>query len=219
VNQRYEDTTVIRAPFDGVITVKSAQPGQIVSPQFSGGGGIATIVDMGSLEVDVDVSENFISRVHAKQPATITLNAYPDWHIPAEVIAIVPTADRSKATVQVRVAFKQRDPRILPEMGARVSFVDDNATATARSTATAAVTASSVPTEAVETDGENSAVFEVEGPIVHRRVVQLGQKDGSRQTILSGLAPGGTVAIGAFAKLHDGVKIRIASEQMANSPR
>jgi RND family efflux transporter MFP subunit len=111
VNQRYEDTTVIRAPFDGVITVKSAQPGQIVSPQFSGGGGIVTIVDMDSLEVDVDVSENFISRVHSKQPAAITLNAYPDWHIPAEVIAIVPTADRSKATVEVRVGFKQRDAR------------------------------------------------------------------------------------------------------------
>ena len=122
INQRYEDDTVIRAPFAGMVTVRNAQPGEIVSPQFSGGGGIAQIVDMNSLEVDVDVSENFISRVHPHQLATITLDAYPDWHIPAEVIAIIPTADRAKATVQVRVGFKQKDARILPQMGARVSF-------------------------------------------------------------------------------------------------
>jgi len=125
INQRLEDDTLIRAPFDGVVTATNAQPGQIVSPQFSGGGGLAEIVDMHSLEVDVDVSENFISRVHPHQPATITLDAYPDWHIPAEVIAIIPSADKTKATVQVRVGFKQNDPRILPQMGARVSFLAD----------------------------------------------------------------------------------------------
>ncbi|HEX3836472.1 MAG TPA: efflux RND transporter periplasmic adaptor subunit [Steroidobacteraceae bacterium] len=209
VNQRYEDTTVIRAPFTGVITVKSAQPGQIVSPQFSGGGGIATIVDMDSLEVDVDVSENFISRVHAKQPAAITLNAYPDWHIPAEVIAIVPTADRSKATVEVRVAFKQKDARILPEMGARVSFVDDSSPNAADSSATAVATAVIVPTDAVQTEGDNGAVFVIDGHTVHRQAVLLGQKGSAGQTILSGLAPGATVAIGDFTKLHDGARIKI----------
>jgi RND family efflux transporter MFP subunit len=123
INLRYEDDTVIKAPFDGVVTVKSAQPGEIVSPQFLGGGGIAKIVDMDSLEVDVDVSENFINRVHSKQAAVITLNAYPSWRIAAEVIAVIPTADRSKATVKVRIGFKQKDPRIVPEMGARVSFL------------------------------------------------------------------------------------------------
>jgi RND family efflux transporter MFP subunit len=209
VNQRYEDTTVIRAPFNGVVTVKSAQPGQIVSPQFSGGGGIATIVDMDSLEVDVDVSENFISRVHAKQPAAITLNAYPDWHIPAEVIAIVPTADRSKATVEVRVAFKQRDTRILPEMGARVSFVDDASPNAANSSATAITTAVIVPADAVQTEGDNGAVFVADGRMVHRQVVLLGQKGSNGQTILSGLEPDATVAIGDFTKLHDGAKIKI----------
>jgi multidrug efflux pump subunit AcrA (membrane-fusion protein) len=107
------------------LTVKSAQPGEIVSPQFLGGGGIAKIVDMDSLEVDVDVSENFINRVHSKQAAVITLNAYPSWQISAEVIAVIPTADRSKATVKVRIGFKQKDPRIVPEMGARVSFLED----------------------------------------------------------------------------------------------
>jgi RND family efflux transporter MFP subunit len=207
VNQRYEDTTVIRAPFNGVITVKSAQPGQIVSPQFSGGGGIATIVDMDSLEVDVDVSENFISRVHAKQPAAITLNAYPDWHIPAEVIAIVPTADRSKATVEVRVGFKQRDARVLPEMGARVSFVDDASPTPGSSSAVS--TAVIVPADAVQTEGDSGAVFVVDGRMVHRQVVLLGQKGSNGQTILSGLDPGTTVAIGDFTKLHDGARIKI----------
>jgi RND family efflux transporter MFP subunit len=123
INQRYEDDTVIKAPFDGVVTMKSAQPGEIVSPQFLGGGGIAKIVDMDSLEVDVDVGENFINRVYSKQPAVITLNAYPDWQIPAEVIAVIPTADRAKATVKVRIGFKEKDPRIVPEMGVRVSFL------------------------------------------------------------------------------------------------
>jgi RND family efflux transporter MFP subunit len=123
INQRYEDDTIIRAPFDGVVTVKSAQPGEIVSPQFLGGGGIAKIVDMDSLEVDVDVGENFINRVHSKQTAVITLDAYPNWHIPADVIAVIPTADRAKATVKVRIGFKEKDPRIVPEMGARVSFL------------------------------------------------------------------------------------------------
>jgi RND family efflux transporter MFP subunit len=133
INQRLEDDTVIRAPFDGVVTAINAQPGQIVSPQFSGGGGLAEIVDMNSLEVDVDVSENFISRVYPHQPATITLDAYPDWHIPAKVIAIIPTADKDKGTVEVRVGFKQQFPRILPQMGARVSFLADAPSANASS--------------------------------------------------------------------------------------
>jgi RND family efflux transporter MFP subunit len=136
VAQRNEDDMTVRAPFDGVITVKVAQKGEIVSPMSAGGGfartGIGTIVDMDSLEVEVDVSENFINRVHPNQPATVRLNAYPDWSIPASVIAIVPTADRSKATVMVRVGFKVKDPRILPEMGARVSFLNDAPVANAK---------------------------------------------------------------------------------------
>lgn len=127
VAERFEDDTIVRAPFSGVVTNKAAQPGDIVSPVSAGGGftqtGICTIVDMDSLEADVDVSENFINRVHPGQPAVVRLNAYPDWDIPASVIAIVPTADRSKATVKVRVGFKVKDARILPEMGARVSFL------------------------------------------------------------------------------------------------
>lgn len=130
IAQRLEDDTIVRAPFSGVVTEKDAQPGDIVSPVSAGGGftrtGICTIVDMDSLEAEVDVSENFINRVHPGQPATVRLNAYPDWEIPGSVVAIIPTADRSKATVKVRVGFKVKDPRILPEMGARVSFLAEN---------------------------------------------------------------------------------------------
>src|SRR5690606_6671990 len=118
------DNTVVRAPFAGVVVAKAAQPGEIVSPLSAGGGftrtGIGTIVDMDSLEVEVDVGEAYIGRVQAKMPVEATLNAYPDWKIPAEVIAIIPTADRGKATVRVRVALKEKDPRIVPDMGVTV---------------------------------------------------------------------------------------------------
>jgi RND family efflux transporter MFP subunit len=126
IAQRNLSDTVIRAPFAGIVTEKNAQPGEIISPGAAGGSirtGIGTVVDMDSLEVEIDVSENFIKRVHAEQPVTITLNAYPEWGIPGKVIALIPTADRAKATVKVRVGFLQRDERILPDMGARVAFL------------------------------------------------------------------------------------------------
>jgi RND family efflux transporter MFP subunit len=123
------DDTIVRAPFSGVVTVKAAEPGEMVSPNSTGGftrTGICTIVDMDSLEVEVDVSEAFISRVRPGLPAIVHLNAYPDWDIPAEVLAVIPTADRARATVKVRVTLLVDDPRIIPEMGARVSFHNDN---------------------------------------------------------------------------------------------
>ncbi|MGB6450874.1 MAG: efflux RND transporter periplasmic adaptor subunit [Steroidobacteraceae bacterium] len=220
-NQTLEHDTLIRSPFDGVVTVKSAQPGQIVSPSFSGGGGLAEIVDMNSLEVDVDVSENYISRVHPDQPATITLDAYPDWHIPAHVIAIIPTADKSKATVSVRVGFKEGDPRVLPQMGARVSFLADAPPAgaspaaadsgSASSPSVAGNTAVTIPSAAVETNSDSSTgtVFVINGNTVAGRSVRLGARSGDNQWILSGLDPGVNVAIGDFSKLHDGVRVRI----------
>lgn len=217
VNQRYEDDTVIRAPFDGVVTSTNAQPGQIVSPQFSGGGGLAEIVDMNSLEVDVDVSENFISRVHPNQPAQVTLDAYPDWHIPAHVIAIIPTADKSKATVSVRIGFKEGDPRVLPQMGARVSFLADasgagsSAPDASSPAAPSANVAVSVPSSAVQTgsDASSGTVFVIEGNTVTARNVQLGARSGDNQWILSGLNAGASVAIGDLSKLRDGVRVRI----------
>src|SRR5438132_1444648 len=120
------DNTVIRAPFSGVVIAKSAQPGEMISPISAGGGftrtGIGTIVDIDSLEVQVDVNEAYINRVTSEQPVEATLNAYPDWKIPGSVIAIIPTADRSKATVKVRIAIRSKDPRIVPDMGVRVAF-------------------------------------------------------------------------------------------------
>jgi RND family efflux transporter MFP subunit len=207
VNQRYEDDTVIKAPFDGVVTIRNAQPGEIVSPQFSGGGGIAKIVDMDSLEVDVDVSENFINRVHPKQPATITLNAYADWQIPAEVIAVIPTADRSKATVKVRIGFKQKDERIVPEMGARVSFLDD--VPQPRAGTASPTPGVFVPTEAVQANGDTGIVFVINGDAVERRTVRLGAANADGQTILAGLQPGAVLAIGDFSKLGDGSRVHI----------
>ena len=127
--RRNHEDMVIRAPFAGIVTVKAAQPGEIVSPLSASSGfartGIGTIVDMESLEAEVDVSENFIARVRLGQAAIVRLNAYPDWDIPAETVAVIPTADRSKATVKVRVGFKQNDPRILPDMGVKVTFIND----------------------------------------------------------------------------------------------
>lgn len=118
---------VIRAPFSGVVTLKNAQPGEIVSPSSAGGGftrtGICTIVDMDSLEIEVDVNEAFIGRVFAGQRVRANLDAYPDWEIPASVIAIIPTADRARATVRVRIRIETKDARILPDMGVRVAFL------------------------------------------------------------------------------------------------
>src|SRR6201999_1255248 len=160
-NRRLADDTVIRAPFAGVVTVKAAQPGEMVSPVSAGGGftrtGIGTIVDMDSLEVEVDVSENFINRVKPQQPVTIKLNAYPDWDIPGSVIATIPTADRAKATVKVRIAISLKDPRIIPEMGARVAFLSEtHAAAPGIEKAPAGVV---IPAEAVGSNGSLSIVL------------------------------------------------------------
>jgi RND family efflux transporter MFP subunit len=212
VAQRDEDDTVVRAPFAGVVTVKAAQPGEMVSPISAGGGftrtGIGTIVDMDSLEVEVDVNENFITRVHPGQSVTIRLNAYPDWAIPGEVIAIIPTADRSKATVKVRVGFRQKDPRILPEMGARVSFLENAGVAEARTPLRRAVV---VPPEAVEVHGDAGTVFLLHGDRVEERAVKLGAQSAQGQVVLSGIEPGAKLAIPVSGvKLHDGDKVRLA---------
>ncbi len=206
--------TVIRAPYAGVVTVRAAQAGEMVSPISAGGGftrtGIGTIVDMDSLELEVDVSENFINRVRPQQPATVKLNAYPDWEIPAEVIAVIPTADRAKATVKVRIGFKVKDARILPEMGARVSFLDDSKPT--NSTVTSAAPAVVVPPEAVqaaESGGDTGVVFVVNDKIVERRAVRLGAKTNDGQVVLSGLTAGTSVATGDLSKLSDQAKIRI----------
>jgi RND family efflux transporter MFP subunit len=205
VAQRYQDDTIVRAPFTGVVTDKAAQPGEIVSPQTAGGGGftrtgICTIVDMDSLEAEVDVSENFINRVHAGQPATVKLNAYPDWEIP--------TADRSKATVKVRVGFKLKDARILPEMGTRVSFLSE-VNADSGQSEGVVQHATVLPADAVQANGDTGVVFVVDGNRVQRRTVRLGGRTSAGQQVLSGISPGERVAIADFSRLGDDTKVDV----------
>jgi RND family efflux transporter MFP subunit len=209
--QRNLEDTVVRAPFAGIVTVKNAQEGEMVSPISAGGGftrtGIGTIVDMDSLEIEVDVSENFINRVHADQPATVKLNAYPDWDIPAHVIAIIPTADRAKATVKVRLGLEVKNDRILPEMGVRVAFLDSPA-APAPAESVSAQRPLVVPPEAVQASGDAGVVFVINEGRVERRSVRLGSRIAAGQVVLSGLTSGTRVAVGDLSRLADGVKVR-----------
>ena len=211
--QRNLEDTVVRAPFAGVVTVKAAREGEMLSPNSAGGGytrtGVGTIVDMQSLEVEVDVSENFINRVHSDQPVSVKLNAYPDWDIPARVIAIIPTADRAKATVKVRVGFELGDPRILPQMGVRVAFLDEPS-GKPESAAPRASQAVLVPGEAVQGSGDTGVVFVITDGNVERRSVRLGERTASGQVVLSGLTSGARVAVGDLSKLADGMKVRVS---------
>jgi RND family efflux transporter MFP subunit len=214
VAERNLEDTIVRAPFAGIVTVKAAQEGEMVSPISAGGGftrtGLGTIVDMQSLEIEVDVSENFINRVRPEQSVTAKLNAYPDWEIPAHVIAIIPTADRAKATVKVRVGFEADDARILPEMGVRVSFFDrPSDAAAAPAQAVGAQRASIVPSAAVQTNGETGVVFVVNDHSVERRSVRLGTRTAAGQVVLSGLASGTRVAVGDLSRLADGSRVRV----------
>ena len=209
--QRELDDTVVRAPFAGIVTVKAAQQGEMVSPISAGGGftrtGIGTIVDMDSLEVEVDVSENFINRVKPDQDVTVTLNAYPEWKIPAYVIAIIPTADRAKATVRVRVGFRQRDSRILPEMGVRVAFLADSE-APVQSAQRAVV----VPERAIQVSGDTGTVFVVEDDTLEQRAVRVGGTTAEGRIVLSGIVAGARLAIGDFSLLTDGMRVRTAGQ-------
>jgi RND family efflux transporter MFP subunit len=210
VAKRNLEDTVVRAPFGGIVTVKAAQEGEMVSPVSAGGGftrtGIGTIVDMDSLEVEVDVSESFINRVHAGQGVTIKLNAYPDWSISGHVIAIIPTADRAKATVRVRVAFERKDERVLPEMGARVSFLTGDETAASGLTVQPAVL---IPPEAVQANGDTGVVYLIRKEKVERRAVRLGARTDAGQLVLTGIEPGTRVAVGDLSALADGAKIHV----------
>ncbi len=216
VARRNLDDTVVRAPFAGVVTATAAEPGEIVAPVAGGGftrTGICTIVDMDSLEVDVDVAESFINRVTQGMPAVVRLNAYPDWAIPAELIAVIPTADRSKATVTVRVALKSKDARIVPEMGARVTFLSPTPIGAQGGAPEGGV---SVPDEAVKTgDDGQSVVFVVSDGRVERRAVRLGPHEGANQIVIAGLRPGDVVAI-TDKTLNDGDKVRVTKSEVSS---
>ncbi len=211
VNQRRTDLVdmEVRSPFDGVAISKDAQPGEMISPVSAGGGftrsGIATIVDMSSLEIEVDVSESFIGRVRSGQPIEAMLDAYPDWRIPAHVITTVPTADRQKATVRVRIGFDQLDPRILPDMGVKVSFLAERApveTATPR-------TKLLVPSAAVRTADGRSVVFVLKDGRVERRAISVGAASGDQVEVLSGVSAGERIVVDGPPTLKDGDKVKV----------
>lgn len=214
--QVQEDYTIVQAPFTGVVIAKAAQLGEMISPIFGGGtfeaAGIATLVDMSSLEVDVDVNEAYIHRVQPGQPATAVLDAYPDWSIPAHVIAIVPTADKSKATVKVRVAFQKLDPRILPDMGVRVSFLQESSGESA-GPAAASLPAGTVwvPAAAVVQRDGRAVVFVVQGNTAHEAAVTAGESQGDLRAV-QGVAAGAAVVKTPPARLADGARIAVKSD-------
>ncbi len=199
------DDTIIRAPFGGVVTLKNAQPGEMISPMSSGGftrTGICTIVDMASLEIEVDVNESFINRITPGQPVEARLDAYADWQIPAKVIAIIPTADRQKATVKVRVGFDQLDPRILPEMGVKVAF--HSAEGAAPKPARGSI---AIPKSALQQIDGRDVVWVMRDGRVERRAITVAQTDGDETLIGAGVSGGESVVVDPPPGLTDGARV------------
>jgi RND family efflux transporter MFP subunit len=205
--QDLENYTV-RAPFAGIAVSKDAQPGEMVSPVSAGGGftrtGISTIVDMTSLEIEVDVNESHIAKVFPGQPADAVLDAYPDWRIPATVRTVIPTADRQKATVKVRLTFNELDPRILPDMGVKVAFQE-----TVEEETNETQPQSVVAQAAVRNQDGKTIVFVVKDELVDRRAVTIGRTVGSDVEIIAGVVPGETVVVSDLDVLTDGERVRI----------
>ena len=197
----------IRAPFAGIAVSKDAQPGEMVSPVSAGGGftrtGISTIVDMTSLEIEVDVNESHIAKVYPGQPAEAVLDAYPEWRIPATVRTVIPTADRQKATVKVRLGFDELDPRILPDMGVKVAFREPAADASGP------LAKSVVPQAAVADEDGRPVVFVVNDGAVERRAVTAGRSRGSDVEIMAGVSPGERLAVTGLEQLSDGMRVNV----------
>ncbi len=209
------DSCAVRAPFAGVVVSKDAQVGEMVSPISAGGGftrtGIATIVDMSSLEVEVDVNESYIARVKPEQRVTATLDAYPDWRIPAKVRTVIPTADRKKATVKVRIAFDALDPRILPDMGVKVAFLADRQQKNISTKPSVFV-----PEDALRQRGEKATVYVVNDNRLERRAVTIGNPRGDKIEIIAGLIDGERVVTGGPKELNEGQKVRIRNTKHEN---
>jgi RND family efflux transporter MFP subunit len=208
VAQQAVDNCIISAPFDGIIVSKDAQVGEMVSPISAGGGftrtGIATIVDMTSNEIEVDVNENYIARVKPGQEVLAVLDAYPNWKIPCRVRTIIPTADRQKATVNVRIAFDKLDPRILPDMGVKVTFLAEE-----EKEAKSAPKGVMVPNNAVRDDTGQNIVFLVKDDHLERHAVKVGTINGAQTQILAGLTPGDIVVVSGPTDLKDGEAVTI----------
>ncbi|MBZ5642926.1 MAG: efflux RND transporter periplasmic adaptor subunit [Acidobacteriia bacterium] len=212
VAQENVNNCTIRAPFSGQVVSKDAQVGEMVSPISAGGGftrtGIATIVDMQSLEIEVDVNESYIARVKPRQRVSATLDAYPNWQIPSHVRTVIPTADRQKATVKVRITFDKLDPRILPDMGVKVAFLGEEQPRAAAGSAAAAAKAL-IPSSAVRQQDGRAAVFLVHDTVVERRAVTLGSQHGDDVEVLAGVAEGDTIVAKVPENLRDGQTVEV----------
>ena len=210
LQQQNLDDLTLRAPFAGVVISKDSQPGEMISPISAGGGftrtGICTIVDMNSLEIEVDVNESYIQRVRVDQFVQAVLEAYPDWKIPAKVIAIIPAADRQKATVKVRIGFQISDARILPDMGVKVAFMNAEPVATEETKEPLGVR---VPITAVRSEGEDKFIFVVKDGVAELRKVTLKASYGADIYIGSGLRPGEDFIVNVTPELKDGVQIEL----------
>jgi len=214
--QQNVDNCVIRAPFSGIIVSKDAQVGEMVSPLSAGGGftrtGIATIVDMNSNEIEVDVNEAYIARVHPGQKVAATLDAYPDWQIPSHVRTIIPTADRQKATVKVRISFDKLDPRILPDMGVKVAFLSEAPSRRKSRNHDPAPTAKAIiPKSAVRGEGADSYVFAVRNGKLERRAVSLGRGIASDVEVIAGVNAGDQLVVKGPDSLRDSEKVEVRS--------
>jgi RND family efflux transporter MFP subunit len=209
--QQAVDNCIINAPYDGIVVSKDAQVGEMVSPISAGGGftrtGIATIVDMNSNEIEVDVNESYIARVKDRQKVTAILDAYPNWEIPSHVRTVIPTADRQKATVKVRISFDKLDPRILPDMGIKVTFLSDEPVK--KVDAAAPVVAALLPNEAVHDESGKKIVFLVKNEKLERRAVSVGSIQGTQTEILSGIVAGDAVVVKGPANMQDGLAVQI----------
>jgi RND family efflux transporter MFP subunit len=205
--QQQLDDTIIRAPFAGIVTSKNAQPGEMISPMSAGGTGsftrtgICTLVDMDSLEIEVDVSESYINRVESGQRVEAILDAYPEWHIPAKVIAIIPSADRQKATVKVRVGFDALDPRILPDMGVKVAFQGNESGRAAAQTVT-------LPKAAIQQRDGKDIVWLVKQDGVERRAVTVSAAQNDQATVIAGLSGGERVVVDPPLELVEGTRVK-----------
>ena len=199
----------ILAPFSGVVVYKAAQPGEMISPVSAGGGftntGICTIVDMDSLEVEVDVNEAFINRVKPGQPVITNLNAYPKWDIPSEVIAIIPTADRNKATVKVRIALLEKDERVLPDMGSRVSFLRKVENKSPEIVKEGVM----IPLAAVAIKDDQSVVQALEGSKIKLTKVEVAEETANYARVIDGLKSGMTVVAIFDNELENNQKVTI----------